>query len=163
MITAPIACVVDASVGIKVVLAEPDSAQALLLFDHLDRDPNAVFYISDLFFFECANILRTGVKRGLVVAADAPTNLAILQGKKLLRWSSASVVNDALMVALAHDLSVYDATYVVASAQLGVPLITADARLVRKLAGTAYDVQLLSTLTIPPPPAPPPASGTVAP
>ncbi len=149
MIATPVACVVDCSVAIKLVLTEPDSAQARLLFDHLDRDPLARFYVPDLFRFECANVLRTQVKRRRITDADAGLKLVELQGKRLSRWDPASLINDALTLALAYDLSVYDASYVAASAQTGVPLITADVPLVHKFAGTSFTVLLLGSLTIP--------------
>jgi predicted nucleic acid-binding protein len=152
MIAPPIRCVVDCSVAIKLVFTEPDSAQAHLLFDHPDRDPLAQFDVPDLFRFECANVLRTQAKRGRITGADAGLKLVELQGKRLQVWDSASLIGDALTVAVNYDLSAYDASYVAASAEAGVPLITADDKLVRKLLGTSFSVLLLSSLTIPPPP-----------
>jgi predicted nucleic acid-binding protein len=150
MITAPIVCVVDASVGIKLVITEPDYAQALALFAHAIQDPNARFFVPALFYLECANILRTAVKRGLITSGDAPSKLATLRGFPLQQ--AASLLDDALNLALAHDLCVYDAVYVAASIALQVPLITADDKLVRKMAATPYTVDLLGGLSIPLPP-----------
>jgi hypothetical protein len=45
MIATPIRCVLDASVGIKRVVTEPDSAQARALFDHLVKDVAANFFV----------------------------------------------------------------------------------------------------------------------
>ncbi len=163
MITTPVACVVDSSVAIKLVITEPDSSQAHLLFDHLAHDPLARFYIPDLFRFECANILRTQVKGGHVTDSDAGLKLIELQGLRLSRWDSPSLIADALSLALAHDLTAYDASYVATSVQTRAPLITADAKLVRKLAGTNYNVVLLSALSIPPPPGPLPSGVGVTP
>ena len=56
-------CVVDASLGIKLFLVEPLSDQADALFGHLDDDPPSRFYVPDLFFIECANILWKYVHR----------------------------------------------------------------------------------------------------
>jgi predicted nucleic acid-binding protein len=50
-------CVVDASVGIKLFLKEPLSERADILFSRLVDDPPARFYVPDLFFVECANVL----------------------------------------------------------------------------------------------------------
>ena len=50
-------CVVDASVGIKLFLDEPLSERADALFDHLADEAPARFFVPDLFFIECANIL----------------------------------------------------------------------------------------------------------
>jgi predicted nucleic acid-binding protein len=152
MMTPPITCVVDASVGIKVVMAEADSALAHALFEHLDRDPGARFYVPDLFLTECANALRTLAKRGLISHTDAVAKLADLQARRLQTLASDTLVNDTLTLALAHDLSVYDAIYVAAAADRGIPLITADDKLVRKLTGTGHAVLPLNSLSIPAPP-----------
>ncbi len=53
--TAPISCVVDASVAVKLYLAEPLAAEAAALFALL-VDPANVFHVPDLFYIECANI-----------------------------------------------------------------------------------------------------------
>ena len=53
MITSPVACVVDASVGIKLVITEVLSNEAHALFAHLARDPAARFFVPDLFDIEC--------------------------------------------------------------------------------------------------------------
>ena len=119
MMTPPIVYVVDASVAIKLVKAEPDSVQAQALFEHLVRDPNARFWVPDLFHPECANVLRTLAKRGLVSNADAAAKLAAIQARRLQTLASEALVNDALRLALTHDLSVYDAIYVATAVSQG--------------------------------------------
>ena len=152
MITTPVACVVDASVGIKLVLTEALSSQAHALFDHLARDPAARFYVPDLFDIECANILWKHIQRSRYPIADAQLNLATLSALALQRLSVSTLATDALAVAASHGISAYDACYVAAAQRLGVPLITADSRLVAKLAGTPFAVLDLGNTTIPPPP-----------
>ena len=152
--TPPVVCVVDSSVGIKLVIMEPDSSQAHNLFAHLTMDPAAQFWTPDLFYTECANILRTHVKRGLLSGSDAPAKLKDLQTLALRELPSAPLVADALRLALTYDLSAYDGLYVAASVQLGLPLITADDKLVRKLVGSPCKALLLSGLSIPVPPGP---------
>jgi predicted nucleic acid-binding protein len=159
MIATPVRCVVDASVAMKLVLAEPDSAQADALFAHLDLDPAALFFVPDFFFLECTSVLRKATKKGLCTPAEAKARLARVEGLRLNRIGVTSLTGAALDLAVTHDLSAYDAAYVAASAQALVPLITADDKLVRKLAGTAHEVYLLSALTIPPPP-PPTSAGS---
>ena len=51
-------CVVDTSVGLKRFLDEPLSDAAHDLLAGLAADPPARPYVPDLFFAECANILR---------------------------------------------------------------------------------------------------------
>lgn len=150
--SAPVACVVDASVGIKLVITEASSGQAHALFAHLARDPGARFYVPDLFDIECANILWKQVQRFGYPLADAQLSLAALNALALQRISVTTLAADALTIAANHGISAYDASYVAVSQSLGVPLITADSRLVTKLAGTSHTVLDLAALTIPPAP-----------
>lgn len=50
-------CVVDASVGVKLFVNEAESELADRLFARLTAQPAAQFYVPDLFYIECANIL----------------------------------------------------------------------------------------------------------
>ncbi len=99
--------VVDASVGVKLFLDETGADEAERLFALLGRDPPHVIAVPDLFFIECANVFRSRVHRRLMTAA--------------------------LDLALVHGLSVYDATYTALADRLGVPLVTADGKLEKKL------------------------------
>jgi predicted nucleic acid-binding protein len=152
MIATPVACVVDASVGIKLVITEALSSEAHALFAHLARDPAARFYVPDLFDIECANVLWKQVQRSGYPLADAQLNLAALTVLTLQRLPGTGLATDALAIAANHRISAYDACYVAASQHQGVPLITADAKLATKMAGTPCTVLFLGNVTIPPPP-----------
>jgi predicted nucleic acid-binding protein len=152
MIATPIACVVDASVGIKLVITEALSSEAHALFAHLARDPAARFYAPDLFDIECANVLWKQVQRSGYLLADAQLNLSTLTALALQRLPVTALATDALTIAANHQISAYDACYVAASQRQGVPLITADAKLVTRMAGTPYTVLFLGSLAIPSPP-----------
>jgi predicted nucleic acid-binding protein len=69
--------------------------------------------------------------------------------------STADLVAEALVIALAYDVTAYDACYVALAQQIDAPLVTADESLVRKLAGTAYDVRWLGNVFVPPLPSDP--------
>lgn len=56
-------CVVDSSVGIKLFIVEDESEQADRLLHQLAEDPATRFFVPDLFFVECANILWKFVHR----------------------------------------------------------------------------------------------------
>jgi predicted nucleic acid-binding protein len=56
-------CIIDASVGIKLFLVEPLSERAEALFNRLVDDPPARFFVPDLCYAECANILWKYVRR----------------------------------------------------------------------------------------------------
>jgi len=63
MKTSPLNCVVDASVGIKLFVEEELSDKTHALFSHLTRSPKTQFYVPDLFFIECTNILWKYTRR----------------------------------------------------------------------------------------------------
>jgi len=146
----PLVCVVDASVAIKLFVAEPLSDRADALFDHLAANPPGQFYVPDLLFAECANILWKHVRRFGYPSESARQDVADLSALALRTVSTADVIAEVLTIALAHDITAYDACYVALAQQLRIPLVTADEALVRKLAGTTHDVQWLGTFAIPP-------------
>jgi len=152
MIAPPVACVVDASVAIKLVITEALSTQAYALFAHLANDPLARFVVPELFYFECANILWKHVQRSGYPLADAQLSLSTLSTLALQRYSSPSLAADALGIAGHHGITAYDACYVATAHHAGVPLITADAKLVRRMTGTPYTVLDLGSVIIPPAP-----------
>jgi predicted nucleic acid-binding protein len=65
----PLICVVDASVAIKLCLAEPRAAEAHALFACL-ADPTTVFHVPDLFYIKDANILWKQVQWGNATAGQ---------------------------------------------------------------------------------------------
>ena len=152
MISLPVACVVDASIGAKLVIAEALSSEAHALFAHLAKDPAARFFTPDLFDVECANILWKQVRRFGSPLADAQVHLAYLGALAVRRIPLMTLVADALTVAATHGISAYDGCYVAAAQRLGVPLITADSKLVVAMAGTSVTVLDLGKISIPPPP-----------
>ena len=147
MSAAALECVVDASVAIKLFVVEPLSDQADDLFDRLAHDPPARFYVPDLLFIECANILWKHVRRYGYSAERAREDVADLRALALHSISAADLISDALPLALAYEISAYDACYVALADRLSVPFITADEALVRRLEGTLYDVRWLGRFT----------------
>lgn len=133
-------CVVDASVGIKLFVTEPDSAQVDALFARLTGERPSTFYVPDLFFVECANILWKYVRRFGYPAANARQDVADLQQLRLQTVSTADLLLPALELALTYDLTVYDACYAALAQEIGCPLITADAALRRQLTASAITV-----------------------
>lgn len=62
--------------------------------------------------------------------------------------SGTDLLPSALDLALDYDITVYDASYVVLAQDLRFPLITADRRLLRKLAGGSFDIRWLGDLSL---------------
>ncbi|MCB0074856.1 MAG: type II toxin-antitoxin system VapC family toxin [Caldilineaceae bacterium] len=142
-------CVVDASVGIKLFLVESLSDETHALFRRLTDDPPARFYIPDLFYVECTNILWKYVRRLGLPQADAALFAVQLGQLALVPSPTAALIDDALKIALMHAITAYDAAYVALAGQLDLPLITADARLARALAESDHDVRWLGDLPEP--------------
>ncbi len=137
-------CVIDAGVAIKLFLVETLSERADALFDHLtDADPPS-FYVPDLLFIECANILWKYVHFFRYSADAAQQDLTDLTSLPFKIVSSAELAADALMIAIAQGITAYDATYVALAQRLSLPFVTADQALVRRLAGSEFDVRFLA-------------------
>ncbi len=150
MIHTPLECVVDASVGIKLFIHEPLFDRADALFARLAADPPARLVVPDLFFIECANILWKHVRRFGYPTAQARRNLVSLGKLDLQGVPTASLMTDALNIAVAQVISAYNACYVALAYRLGIPFVTADDRLARTLASTPYAVVGLKDFPIPP-------------
>jgi predicted nucleic acid-binding protein len=136
-------CVVDASVGIKLFLVEPLSDRADHLFDGLAAPLATRLYVPDLFVIECTNILWKYVRHYGYPPSAAQQDITELLQLPLHIASTSSVAEDALRLAVAHEITAYDAAYVALSERLMLPLVTADERLVHCLADTDLDVRFL--------------------
>jgi predicted nucleic acid-binding protein len=145
------AVVVDASVAVKLYLNEPLSAEAAHLFGHLAGTPPATFHVPDFFYLECANIFWKQLQRGTCTADQAAAFESALRSLPLVRTPAFDLSADALALAVAHDITAYDACYVALAARTGVALVTADQRLERKLAGSAVPVTWLAQWSPPVP------------
>ncbi len=140
--------VVDACVTMKLFIREPLTDKARLLFDSLKTEPPTPFHVPGLFYGECANVLWKHVRVFGYRPDKAEAHMDELLKLSLESHPTAGLVAGALRIAVAHDITAYDACYVALSERLGLPLVTADKRLVRKLEGTAYDVRWLGDMPL---------------
>lgn len=136
-------CVIDASVGIKLFLKEPLADRADALFTHLSDQPPAHFYVPELFFIECANILWKHVRRFHYPDTAARQHIADLVTLRLWPVAMQSLAEDALPLATQYGCSAYDAAYVALAARFAVPLVTADETLIHIFAETEFDIRFL--------------------
>ena len=131
MTAIPLRYVIDASVGIKLFVDEVYSDKVHTLFNKLAADIPAIFYVPDLFYIECTNILLKYTRRFGRSLEDSRADLLDLGRLALRVVSTAELMHDALLLAVEHDITAYDACYAVLASRLELPLITADEKLVK--------------------------------
>ena len=118
--------VVDASVAVKWVVQEPDSDQAEALLDHPLVAP-------DLLFAEYANVLWKKLRRGELTGDEAAIAAQALEQLDLTVIASKGYFTRALAIAAELDHPAYDGIYLAVAEAFAVRLVTADARLIRRL------------------------------
>jgi predicted nucleic acid-binding protein len=148
----PVRLVIDASVGIKLLVREDLSDRAEALFALLAAEAAAHYYVPDLFFVECANILWKYARRFGYPHDNALQDVAALAQLKLRSVSTADLIGPALRIGLKYGHSAYDASYLALAERLRLPLITADQRLVEAATNSPHNVQWLGSYEIPSPP-----------
>lgn len=147
MSAAPLRAVVDASVAVKVFVPEVHSAEARELLARFTQEDDAELVVPDLFFVECANVFWKWVQRSGYPSRDVQEHLRDLTGLGFTVLPIQFLAEDALEIALKHKVTAYDACYIAAAAKLGLPLITADEKLVKQVEKGRYDIQWLGGLT----------------
>ena len=119
---------VDASVAVKWLVVEEDSADARGLLD--DKELHA----PRLLVSEVANAVWRNVRLDQVDRAAAGQLLATISDMPVRWHADETLCADAIRLAIAHDRPVYDLMYLALAQRLGVRVVTADPRLVNSLA-----------------------------
>lgn len=135
------ACIVDASVAIKWVVAETGTAEALALLGNELLAPA-------LFEAECANILWKKVRRRELSSPEARVAARILSSFGVELCPTEPELPRLLELALALDHPAYDCVYLALAKARGVPLITADERLARLVNSAAQPGGVLDGITV---------------
>jgi predicted nucleic acid-binding protein len=125
--------VLDASVGIKLFVDEEHSERVTRLIGQISEDAGVEIHVPDLFYVECANILLKYARRFGRPMDDCLADIEDLAELSLKNTPTIQLAADALRLADAHALTSYDACYAVLAQKLGVPLVTADARLAQAI------------------------------
>jgi predicted nucleic acid-binding protein len=137
--------VVDASVAIKWFVDEPGSEWAVLLLDHPLAAP-------DLLGAELANVLWKKVRRGELGVEEAELIAAAVDASDIAFHTTRGSVGRATAIACALDHPAYDGFYLDLAERLGLPLVTADARLVDRLhraSGSRFAKRVLPLAALP--------------
>jgi predicted nucleic acid-binding protein len=139
-------CVVDASVGVKLFVSEPQSGKASELFALLAAAEAAIFHVPDAFYYEVVATLRKyALTTGYSHLKRDTTRLTAL---RLNVTPTIDLLIGAVDISLSQMLSTYDALYMALAQQLKAPLITADDRLVHAMHGKPFDVRSLAALDL---------------
>jgi len=123
--------VVDASVVLGWLLREPlPESSRRVLADHVGGASPAA--APELLHYEVGNVLARGSGLGAAAARVGYERFAALEIETFAL--SDREYRSALDLALAHKITLYDASYVALAQALGVPFATADRRLADRIA-----------------------------
>ena len=122
--------VLDASVGLKWVLAEDNSDSARRIRDEF-RASIRVFIAPNIYAVECAHALTKGERKGTVVDPAGLYDEVMLDAPQF--FSSIPLMVRAIAIARKARIAVYDCVYVALAEREGCDLITADKRVIHAL------------------------------
>lgn len=128
--------VVDASAAVKWVLDEPHAAAAARLLD------GARLHAPDHWLAEAMNAVWGRVWRGELVAEQGAERIRILLRAPVKGVPLADLAPAAFGIAAAEGVTIYDALYVALAEARSLPLVTGDARLMRRLSGPRWTGRL---------------------
>jgi len=129
--------VVDASVAVKWVVEEEHSAEAVRLLQCETRHAPTHWQA------EAASVLWSKVFKRELSAEDAGERMRVLLRAPVLTADIADLLPRAFRIAVAQSVTIYDSLYVALAENLTVPLVTADRKLIQRLAGALPASQLL--------------------
>ena len=140
----PAACVVDASVAIKLFLIEEYTSEVQAFFLRLGDDVDA--FAPDLLQTECTNILWRQVSMKGYDLIQAQRDLADILSLAVKWTPTPELLPRAFEIATTYNSTAYDACYVALAERLNVPLLTHDNRLAKQLVGSTHVILTLDTL-----------------
>ncbi|MEA2769709.1 MAG: hypothetical protein QOD93_2671 [Acetobacteraceae bacterium] len=129
--------VVDASVSAKWVVEEDHSTKAisLLLCD--------ARHAPDHWQAEAINVLWSKVFKGELTSMDAEERMMLLLRAPVVGAPIAALMARAFAISVANAVTIYDSLYIALAEKLNISLVTADARLIRRMSGDAGLAKLM--------------------
>ena len=122
--------VVDASVAAKWVVAEDHSAGAALLLECEE------IHAPEHWMAEAVNVLWSKVLKGDLERGDAEERMIALMRAPVIGTPIAGLMSRAFAISVEHAVTIYDSLYVALAMERGIPVVTADERLVRRFRAT---------------------------
>lgn len=116
--------VIDASSALRLVFDDEGADTRRQIEDHLRRDPDAL--APTLFLEETSNALVTAARRGRISAAGALDHLGRLARLPIRIAHHVASPASLVTLALQHDLTTYDATYLELALFVRAPLLAHD-------------------------------------
>lgn len=124
--------VLDASVALKWVLTEPDSAKAISLRDDFRKQLHELL-APDVFPVEVAHALTRAERKGLIKPFQATRLLTDVLSTPIPLHPYRPLLPRAVAISSAMRCGVYDGLYVALAEREGCELATADDKLVKNL------------------------------
>jgi predicted nucleic acid-binding protein len=124
--------VVDASIVVKWHIADEIDAEAAQTL----RRTHERFAVPDLLFVEAATVVWKNVRRGLMSPDRATQVTDLIADGPFVVYDNQSLARDAVRIAIARDITPYDASYIALAISLGTDCVTADRKLFSKLQGS---------------------------
>ncbi|MBL8792442.1 MAG: type II toxin-antitoxin system VapC family toxin [Planctomycetia bacterium] len=128
--------VLDASVALKWVLAETDSAKANALRDDF-RNQLCELLVPDVFPVEVAHALTRAERKGIIQPPQAIHLLADVLSTPVTLHPYRSLLPRAVAISSVFRCGVYDCLYLALAEREGCAFVTADDKLVKNL-GTQF-------------------------
>ncbi len=142
----PEAAVLDASVAGKLFAPDSDRPIAIALIQASQVLARPHFVVPDLFFVESVNAIRRIARGAKLGSGELLTKVKALIAIETEVIATRELTLPAVETAQTRLISFHDALYVAAAIARQLPLITADDRLVRALAGSPCRVLSLREL-----------------
>jgi predicted nucleic acid-binding protein len=143
---ASVRIVPDASVAAKWLLPEEGSSEADLLLEAAAAG-RITLVVPELWYAELGNVLGKRARlstRDAITGAQAASCIEHIGQLHVRAIGHAELIVAALAIALTMGITVYDALYVAAAIREDAQFVTADAALVRKLAGSRWAERVVS-------------------